>query len=129
MLETNTLSELHLFYPLLFIFGIIATFVLSRVYKDNLGNRKDIHFKDKDVEVVSEAFKKIGEVKNGTRNEIILNNQNVENNKELFSHDRKLEELEEKVEFLLNENRNLRADYGILKSRFDALTKAVGREQ
>jgi len=54
--------------------------------------------------------------------------QNVENNKELFSHDRKLEELEEKVEFLLNENGNLRADYGILKSRFDALTKAVGRE-
>ena len=122
------MTEIHLFYPLLFIFGIIATFVLSRVYKDNLDNRKDIHFKDKDVEVVSEAFKKIGEVKNGTRNEIILNNQNVENNKELFSHDRKIEDLEDKCEFLLNENGKLRADYEILKNRFDALTKAVGRE-
>lgn len=122
------MTEIHLFYPLLFIFGIIATFVLSRVYKDKLDNRKDIHFKDKDVEVVSEAFKKIGEVKNGTRNEIILNNQNVENNKELFSHDRKIDDLEDKYEFLLNENGKLRADYEILKSRFDALTKAVGRE-
>lgn len=122
------MTEIHLFYPLLFIFAIIATFVLSKVYKDNLDNRKDIHFKDKDVEVVSEAFKKIGEVKNGTRNEIILNNQNVENNKELFSHDRKIVDLEDKCEFLLNENGKLRADYEILKSRFDALTKAVGRE-
>lgn len=126
MIEHTT--QYHLFYPLLFIFAIIVTFVLSRVYEDKLDNKKDIHFKDKDVEVVSEAFKKIGEVKNGTPNEIILNMQNIENNKELFSHDRKLEELEEKIEFLLNENGTLRADYGILKSRFDALTKAVGRE-
>ena len=128
MLETNTLSELHLFYPLLFILVIIVTFVLSRVYKDKLDNIKDIHFKDKDVEVVSEAFKKIGEVKNGTRNEIILNNQNVENNKELFSHDRKLSDLEDKYEFLLNENAKLRADYEILNSRFEALIKVIGRE-
>ena len=122
------MTEIHLFYPLLFIFAVIVTFVLSRVYKDKLDNIKDIHFKDKDVEVVSEAFKKIGEVKNGTRNEIILNNQNVENNKELFSHDKKLLNLEDKYEFLLNENGKLRADYEILKNRFDALTKAVGRE-
>lgn len=126
MIEHTT--QYHLFYPLLFIFAIIITFVLSRVYKDKLDNRKDIHFKDKDVEVVTDAFKRIGEIKNGTPNEIILNMQNIENNKELYSHDKKLEELEEKVEFLLNENGTLRADYGILKSRFDALTKAVGRE-
>jgi hypothetical protein len=122
------MTEIHLFYPLLFIFAIIATFVLSRVYKDKLDNRKDIHFKDKDVEVTSKAFDKIGTIKNGTPNEIILNMQNVENNKELFSHDRKIEDLEDKCEFLLNENGKLRADYEILKSRFDALTKAVGRE-
>ena len=35
--------------------------------------------------------------------------------------------LEEKVEFLLNENGKLKASYEILKNRFDALTKAVGR--
>lgn len=122
------MTEIHLFYPLLFIFGIIATFVLSRVYKDKLDNRKDIHFKDKNVEVTSKAFDKIGTIKNGTPNEIILNMQNVENNKELFSHDRKIEDLEDKCEFLLNENGKLRADYEILKSRFNALTKAVGRE-
>lgn len=128
MLETNTLSQLHLFYPLLFIFGIIATFVLSRVYKDKLDNRKDIHFKDKDVEITSEAFKKIGEVKNGTINEVILNLQNVENNKEIQANNEAIEKLKEQVEFLLKENGNLRADYGILKSKFDALTKVVGRE-
>ena len=122
------ISTINLFYPLLFIFGIIATFMLSRVYKDKLDNRKDIHFKDKDVEVTTEAFKKIGEVKNGTPNEIILNMQNIENNKELFSHDVKIDKLEQKVEFLLNENGKLRSDYGILLNRFDALTKAVGRE-
>ena len=128
MLETNTLSELHLFYPLLFVLAIIITFVIARVYKDKLDNKKDIHFKDKDVEVVSDAFKKIGEVKNGTPNEIILHLQNVENNKELFSHDKKIDDLEQQVEFLLNENGYLRAEYNILKTRFDALTKAVGRD-
>ena len=126
MIESTT--QYHLFYPLLLVLAIIITFVIAKMHKDKLDNRKDIHFKDKDVEVVSEAFKKIGEVKNGTRNEIILNNQNVENNKELFSHDRKIDDLEDKYEFLLNENGKLRADYEILKSRFDALTKAVGRE-
>ena len=90
--------------------------------------KKDIHFKDKDVEITSEAFKKIGEVKNGTPNELILNLQNVENNKEIFNHDTRLEELEETVEFLLNENGDLRAAYKILQSKFDALTKVVGRE-
>lgn len=126
MIESTT--QYHLFYPLLLVLAIIITFVIARMHKDNLDNRKDIHFKDKNVEVTTEAFNKIGTIKNGTPNEIILNMQNIENNKELFSHDRKLEELEEKIEFLLNENGTLRADYGILKSRFDALTKAVGRE-
>lgn len=122
------ISTINLFYPLLLVLAIIITFVIARMHKDKLDNRKDIHFKDKDVEVTTEAFNKIGTIKNGTPNEIILNMQNVENNKELFSHDRQLEELDEKVKFLLNENGSLRAKYGILKSRFDALTKAVGRE-
>lgn len=126
MIEHTT--QYHLFYPLLFVFGIILTFVLARVHKDKLDNKKDIHFKDKDVEVTTEAFKRIGEVKNGTPNEIILNMQNVENNKELFTHDKKIELLEEKVEFLVTENNNLRTEYGILKNRFDALITVVGRE-
>lgn len=122
------ISTINLFYPLLFIFAIIVTFVLSRVYKDKLDNIKDILFKDKDVEITSEAFKRIGEVKDGTPNEVILNLQNVENNKEIYLHDKKIDELEEKVEFLLNENGDLRAAYKILQSKFDALTKVIGRE-
>ena len=76
-----------------FVMAIILTiliFVIARVYNDKLNYKKDIHFKDKDVEVVSEDFNKI--------------------------------------EFLQNDNGKLRADLSILKSRFDALTKAIGRE-
>lgn len=123
------MNTINLFYSLLFILAIIITFVLSRVYNDKLNYKKDIHFKDKDVEITSEAFKKIGEVsKNATPDQIILNLQNVENNKEIHSNNLKLEKLEEVVEFLQNENGRLRADYSILKNRFNALTKAVGRE-
>ena len=125
---TQQIVNINLFYPLFFILTIIITFVLARVYNDKLSYKKDVHFKDKDVEITSEAFKRIGEVKDGTPNEIILNMQNVENNKELFLHDKKIDELEEKVEFLLNENGDLRAAYKILQSKFDALTKVVGRE-
>lgn len=122
------MTEIHIFYPLLFVLAIIIIFVLARVYNDKINFKKDIHFKDKDVEITSEAFKRIGEVKDGTPNEIILNLQNVENNKEIYLHDKKIDELEEKVEFLLNENGDLRAAYKILQSKFDALTKVVGRE-
>ena len=114
-----------------FVMAIILTiliFVIARVYNDKLSYKKDIHFKDKDVEITSEAFKKIGEVKNGTPNELILNLQNVENNKEIFNHDTRLEELEETVEFLKKENGNLRADYSILKSKFDSLITVIGRD-
>lgn len=125
---TQQIVNINLFYPLFFILAIIITFVIARVYNDKLSYKKDIHFKDKDVEITSEAFKKIGEVKNGTPNELILNLQNVENNKEIFNHDTRLEELEETVEFLKKENGNLRADYSILKSKFDSLITVIGRD-
>ena len=125
---TQQIVNINLFYPLFFILTIIITFVLARVYNDKLSYKKDVHFKDKDVEITSEAFKRIGEIKDGTPNEIILNMQNIENNKEIYLHDKKIDELEEKVEFLLNENGDLRAAYKILQSKFDALTKIVGRE-
>lgn len=115
-------------YFVMAIILIVAIFILARVYNDKLNYKKDIHFKNKDVEITSEAFKRIGEVKDGTPNEVILNLQNVENNKEIYLHDKKIDELEEKVEFLLNENGDLRAAYKILQSKFDALTKIVGRE-
>lgn len=119
---------INLFWILAFGVLLVLIFVIARTYKDKLDFKKDIHFKDKDVEITSEAFQKIGEVKNGTPNEVILNLQNVENNKEIYLHDKKIDELEDKVEFLLNEIGDLRTNYKILKSRFDALTKAVGRE-
>ena len=115
-----------------FVMAIILTiliFVIARVYNDKLNYKKDIHFKDKDVEVVSEAFNKIGQVsKNATPDQVILNLQNIENNKEIHTNNQKIEKLEETIEFLQNDNGKLRADLSILKSRFDDLTKAIGRE-
>lgn len=119
---------INLIWIFLTLTTIIITFVIARVYNDKLSYKKDIYFNDKDVEITSEAFKKIGEVKNGTPNELILNLQNVENNKEIFNHDTRLEELEETVEFLKKENGNLRADYSILKSKFDSLITVIGRD-
>ena len=114
---------------LFWIFLIVISFIIARIIKDKLDNKKDIHFKDKDVEVVSEAFNKIGQVsKNATPDQVILNLQNIENNKEIQTNNEKIEKLEETIEFLQNDNGKLRADLSILKSRFDALTKALGRE-
>jgi hypothetical protein len=120
--------EVNLFYPTVLIIAIILTFVISRSYKDNLDNKKDIHFKDKDVEITSEAFKKIGEVKDGTQNEVILNLQNVENNKEIHSLNQKMEQLEQLVYYIDNQLTAEKERNRILKNRFDALTKAVGKD-
>lgn len=95
----NTVT-LHLFYPLLFVLSIILLFVLCRVYKDFLDNKKDLHFKDKDVEITSEAFDRIAKIKRGTPNEIILNLQNIENNREIHSQNIVINELLERVEKL-----------------------------
>lgn len=119
--------EVNLFYPTVLIIAIILTFVISRSCKDNLDNKKDIHFKDKDVEITSEAFKKIGEVKDGTQNEVILNLQNVENNKEIHSLNQKMEQLEQLVYYIDNQLTAEKERNRILKNRFDALTKAVGK--
>lgn len=113
---------------LIFILAIIITFVVVRGYKDKLDNKKDIHFKDKDVEITSEAFKKIGEVKDGTQNEVILNLQNVENNKEIHSLNQKMEQLEQLVYYIDNQLTAEKERNRILKNRFDALTKAVGKD-
>ena len=113
---------------LIFILAIIITFVVARSYKDNLDNKKDIHFKDKDVEITSVAFNKIGEVKDGTPNEVILNLQNVENNKEIHELTVKYQQLEQLVYYIDNQLTAEKERNRILKNRFDALTKAVGKD-
>lgn len=119
---------INLFWIFSTLFLIVCVFVLARSYKDKLDNKKDIHFKDKDVEITSEAFKKIGEVKDGTQNEVILNLQNVENNKEIHSLNQKMEQLEQLVYYIDNQLTAEKERNRILKNRFDALTKAVGKD-
>lgn len=119
---------INLFWIFSTLFLIVCVFVLARSYKDKLDNKKDIHFKDKDVEITPEAFKKIGEVKDGTQNEVILNLQNVENNKEIHSLNQKMEQLEQLVYYIDNQLTAEKERNRILKNRFDALTKAVGKD-
>ena len=119
---------INLFWIFSTLLLIVCVFVLARSYKDKLDNKKDIHFKDKDVEITSEAFNKIGEVKYGTENEVILNLQNVENNKEIHSLNQKMEQLEHLVNYIDNQLTLEKERNRILKNRFDALTKAVGKD-
>lgn len=107
---------INLFWIFSTLFLIVYVFVLARSYKD------------KDVEITSEAFKKIGEVKDGTQNEVILNLQNVENNKEIHSLNQKMEQLEQLVYYIDNQLTAEKERNRILKNRFDALTKAVGKD-
>ena len=122
------INVVNLYYQLLFLLLVIIVFILSRALKDYLDNKKDIHFKDKDVEITSEEFKKIGEVKDGTQNEVILNLQNVENNKEIHSMNQKMEQLEQLVNYIDNQLIAEKERNRILRNRFDALTKAVGKD-
>lgn len=90
--------EINLFWILALVVLIVIVFVLLIGFKNLLDNKKDIHFKDKDTEIakeltnVSVKFAEIGQVSSSaTKDLIILNNQNVENNQELLVHDKKLE--------------------------------------
>ena len=101
-------------------------FIICRINKDILDNKKDIHFKNKDVEVTTDAFNKIGGIKKGTPNEVVLNLQNIENNKEIFSLEKRIEKLEEVVDFLQEENAELNAECMVLKTRVEKLAIVGG---
>ena len=51
------------------------------------------------------------------KNEKILNAQNFENNKEIFQHDKQLDEINKQLEFLLNEQGKLKAQCEILSNK------------
>lgn len=85
---------IHTFWFYTFIAIVLIAYFVKEFFIKKSDNKKDIHFKDKDVEVVSEAFKKIGEVKNATKNEQILNAQNKENNKEIHAINQRFDKIE-----------------------------------
>lgn len=118
--------EINLFWIAVLVFVIIGLMtivnMIGRYLKDRLDNKKDIHFKDKDVQITSEAFNKIGEVKNATQNEILLNKQNVQNNLEIYTHDVKIENLEDRMEHLEKYVQDMN---GKIQSQLDIILKEL----
>lgn len=103
MIQSNTLTQIHLFYPALFLFGIIVTFIISRAFKDKLDAKKDIHFKDKDTEITSCILAKYPNVSHDylakTQRE-----QTIENNQEIHKIEKRLEAIEEYIRSRIKAN-------------------------
>lgn len=121
-MQTITINLYPIIYLLAFLaiisLLVIIVFLLKDFSSISLFIKKDIHEKDKDVEIVSEAFNKIGGVNVfANKNEKILNAQNFENNKEIFQHDKQLDEINKQLEFLLNEQGKLKAQCEILSNK------------
>jgi dihydroorotase len=78
--------------------------LLARFGKDKLDNKKDIHAKDCDTDVMQDLIQKYPDVKK----EFVLlpeKEQNIENNQEIHEINQKIESLEnnlDKIEFLLS---------------------------
>ena len=121
-MQTITINLYPIIYLLAFLaiisLLVIIVFLLKDFSSISLFIKKDIHEKDKDVEIISEAFNKIGGVNVfANKNEKILNAQNFENNKEIFQHDKQLNEIDKQLEFLLNEQGKLKAQCEILSNK------------
>lgn len=75
-----TVNLTYVFYILALI---VLFFVISRAFKDKLGNNKDIHFKNKDTEITQDIIEKFPDVSTEfmKKSEKMMN---IENNQEIF---------------------------------------------
>jgi hypothetical protein len=104
------------FYPIakfvIILFAVVGAYstinnfmhLLARFGKDKLDNKKDIHAKDCDTDVMQDLIQKYPDV----QKEFMLlpeREQNIENNQEIHEINQKIESLEnnlDKIEFLLS---------------------------
>lgn len=79
--------------------------LISRGYKDKLDNKKDMHAKDYDTDVMQDLISKYPDV---NQNFIIKpeKEQNIENNQEIHEINKKLLEFEDIIKDLKNAHRN-----------------------
>jgi|GEM_PF-4109832 len=97
------------FYPIakfiIILFAVVGAYntinnfmhLLSRFGKDKLDNKKDIHAKDCDTDVMQDLIQKYPDVK---KEFIILpeKEQNIENNQEIHEINKKLEVLQRDID-------------------------------
>ena len=111
-METYTINIYPIFKMFVILFAVVGAYatinnglhLLGRFGKDKLDNKKDIHAKDCDSDIIQDLIQIYPDV----RKEFILlpeKEQNIENNQEIFRLFEKYEELDnklEKIEFLLS---------------------------
>ena len=83
--------------------------LISRGYKDKLDNKKDIHAKDCDTDVMQDLIQSLHSRYPDVEQNFIIKperEQNVENNQEIHDINKKLEEFEDIIKDLKNAHRN-----------------------
>jgi hypothetical protein len=83
----------------LFSFLNNAAHILGRFGKDKLDNKKDIHAKDCDTDIVQDLIQKFPLVKQEFINKNTIE-QNVENNQEIHEINKRLEVIEQSLQEL-----------------------------
>lgn len=111
-MEAYTINLYPIFKIFCILFAIVGAYstinnfmhLLARFGKDKLDNKKDIHAKDCDTDIMQDLIQKYPNV----QKEFMLlpeREQNIENNQEIHEINQKIESLEnnlDKIEFLLS---------------------------
>lgn len=93
------------FYPIVVLFAVVGAFstinnfmhLLARFGKDKLDNKKDIHAKDCDTDIVQDLIQKFPLVSRDFMNKNTVE-QNIENNQEIHEINIRLYDIEKSIE-------------------------------
>lgn len=88
--------EINLFWILVLVVLVVIVFVVLIGFKNLLDNKKDIHFKDKDISITSDLIAKFPLVSPDFINKS-AKEQNVENNQEIHEINKKLALIEDAI--------------------------------
>ena len=112
-----TVNIYPIFKYIIILFAVVGAYatinnflhILGRFGKDKLDNKKDIHAKDCDTDIVQDLIQQVNAKYPDVKQEFILlpeKVQNIENNQEIFKLFEKYDELDnklEKIEFQLSQ--------------------------
>lgn len=85
--------EINLFWIFTFIIVVVIAFILLLGFINLLGNKKDIHFKDKDTSITSSLIDKFPLVSPEFMNKS-AKEQNIENNQEIQEINKRLDNIQ-----------------------------------
>lgn len=115
-MEAYTINLYPIFKMICILFAIVGAYstinnfmhLLSRFGKDKLDNKKDIHAKDCDTDVMQDLIQTMQAKYPDVKKEFIIlpeKEQNIENNQEIHEINKRIEVLEaelSKIQFLLS---------------------------